>query len=98
MPRPGGRPARAANAATCGASSARIAFATATPSSVLADMRLRLVLELLQRVGSAEHHELVARPHHRLRFGVEFHLAVLPLDADHNHAEPVAQVRIDDGM
>src|SRR5438874_1347450 len=39
MPRPGGRPARAVNAATEGAASSRIACATAAPSSTRAAIR-----------------------------------------------------------
>ena len=54
-----------------------------------------LGLEPLQRFGPAEHHELVAGADRRVRLGVELHAAVLPLNADDDHAEPLAQVRVE---
>src|SRR5690348_3724401 len=100
MASPGGRPARAANAATAGATSARIWPATAMPSRTRAGMALRggaggaggFRLEALQRVRLSEHDELVARAHHGLRLGIELHLAVLPLDADDDDAVFLPQV------
>src|SRR5262245_36259824 len=113
MPRPGGRPTRAANAAAAGATSARIWFATATPSSSRA-VKLpaqsaicnlqsaisshRLCLELLQRLRMTEHDELVVRENRRVRLRVEFHALVRTLNADHDHAESLTQIRFENRL
>src|SRR5436309_455953 len=88
MPRPGGRPARAVNASTAGRTSLRICWATAAPSRSRAGMLWRsLGLELLERFGTAQHHELVACANGGVRRRVEFHAQILPLDADDYDAE-----------
>src|SRR5205823_6923706 len=99
MPRPGGRPVRAANASTAGRTSLRICWATAAPSRSRAGMlRCSLGLEPLERVGAAEHDELVARANGGVRRRVEFHPQILPLDADDHDAEALTQVRIEDRL
>src|ERR1700682_5603423 len=104
MASPGGLPVRAVNAATSGATSARIWLATATPSSSRAGMRAtslglgpwprRLSFKTLQRVGAPEHDQPVATADGALRLGIELHASVLMLDADHDHAEPLTQVGV----
>src|SRR6476646_205633 len=98
MPSPGGRPFAAVNAATAGATSARIAVATATPSRTRAAMSSCLRFEPPQRFGPAEDHELVAAADHRVGFGVECHAQIAALKADDDHAETLAQVRVENRL
>src|SRR5262245_30032168 len=102
MPRPGGRPALAVNAATAGMTSARIWLATAVPSRTLAVMKgsygggRGFRLQPLQRVGRTEDDQLVARADRGFGLRVDIHPPVLALDADDDHAVALAQVCVQD--
>src|SRR6185369_16827507 len=102
MPSPGGRPARAVNASTSGLSSSRIAAATAAPSRTRALTSTRRLsrrrFEFPKAGGAAQHDELIAVFHDGIGCRVELHAPACPLDADHDDAEPMTKIRLDQGL
>src|SRR5215472_10237909 len=67
----------------------------ATPSSNRADMSSSLHFEPFERIRPAEDHELVAAADDDVRFRVEFHPQIAPLDADDDDAEALTKIGIE---